>query len=725
MKVLRRIPPAFLISSILCIAFLSSAPAEKANEVAKLTKLSYLKWYKPVEYKVSPAVKGYTLPLQAKDVANCKDELAFVNIPPNSQLLLENGFEVTPFYKSDSLSDYYSKLTDKNLTVLVTTDSVLHMFHVLFDRALSVIEEDNFLDHVIKISESVIEGLRDQPEGARIEIGKAYLLAKRYMQITLSLAKGENKFDDEVVKKELANIEGAVGIATSPLFGYEEDYSQFIPRGHYTRSDKLKKYFKAMMWLGRFTFRLKGGDAKAQTIAATLLAHNLVQKGGSKLYDTIYSTTSFFVGYADDLTPYEYLTAFHKAVGENADPTVLADDEKYNALRAELLKCMPPSILGGAEFITPEDLKALQGKPSPELIEKYLQATMGMRFMGQRFVLDSFVLSKCVWPTIGQFEGAGTPVTGVPNRTMPTALDVMYALGNKYAESVLFEDQTASYKGYVEQIADLKRQIAALKPDDWHRNLYMGWLDILRESFADTQQGYQPFQNSLAWNYKKLNTALGSWTALRHDTVLYVKQSMTLGAGLPDRSKPYGFVEPAPEVYSRLLALLRTMVTGLKELGIRYDADYSLLPSQLAMLDKFLQDSLEISIEQLQNKVNTELQKEFFADVANTMDGILGHDEREYTSTIVVDVHTDMTSNRVLQCGTGPMYSAAVAFAMPDGKVSIAIGPVYSFYEFTQPLQNRLTDEAWKKLLEKKPPTHPRWITYFMMYAAPLADEMF
>ena len=35
-----------------------------------------------------------------------------------------------------------------------------------------------------------------------------------------------------------------------------EDYSQYIPRGHYTRSEELKKYFKAMMWYGRLTFRL-------------------------------------------------------------------------------------------------------------------------------------------------------------------------------------------------------------------------------------------------------------------------------------------------------------------------------------------------------------------------------------------------------------------------------------------------------------------------------------
>ncbi|MFI5384219.1 MAG: DUF3160 domain-containing protein, partial [Methanosarcina thermophila] len=37
-------------------------------------------------------------------------------------------------------------------------------------------------------------------------------------------------------------------------------YSQYIPRGHYERSDLLKAYFKSMMWYGRMTFRVNNED---------------------------------------------------------------------------------------------------------------------------------------------------------------------------------------------------------------------------------------------------------------------------------------------------------------------------------------------------------------------------------------------------------------------------------------------------------------------------------
>jgi len=48
---------------------------------------------------------------------------------------------------------------------------------------------------------------------------------------------------------------------------------------------------------------------------------------------------------------------------------------------------------------------------------------------------------------------------------------------------------------------------------------------------------------------QKMNTQLASWTELRHDNLLYAKQSYTGGTVC---SYPYSFVEPFPEFYSAL-----------------------------------------------------------------------------------------------------------------------------------------------------------------------------
>ncbi|RLG71387.1 MAG: hypothetical protein DRO11_04575, partial [Methanobacteriota archaeon] len=44
----------------------------------------------------------------------------------------------------------------------------------------------------------------------------------------------------------------------------------------------------------------------------------------------------------------------------------------------------------------------------------------------------------------------------------------------------------------------------------------------------------------------------------------------------------------------------------------------------------------------------------------------------------------------------------------------LGAGPVMSYYEFKQPAENRLTDEAWRKMLvEGKQPESPEWVENF------------
>ncbi|MCZ7596890.1 MAG: DUF3160 domain-containing protein [Gammaproteobacteria bacterium] len=82
----------------------------------------------------------------------------------------------------------------------------------------------------------------------------------------------------------LALIAAAEGIQPSPIFpglDYGEDYTRYIPRGHYTLDDGLKAYFRTMMWYGRMTFRLKTSSpevGRAETRSALLLVNALRQR---------------------------------------------------------------------------------------------------------------------------------------------------------------------------------------------------------------------------------------------------------------------------------------------------------------------------------------------------------------------------------------------------------------------------------------------------------------
>jgi hypothetical protein len=71
---------------------------------------------------------------------------------------------------------------------------------------------------------------------------------------------------------------------------------------------------------------------------------------------------------------------------------------------------------------------------------------------------------------------------------------------------------------------------------------------------AQNRENLPPFMQTAAWSRQKMNTQLASWTELRHNHVLYAKQSYS---GWGSCSTPCGYVEPYPELYQRLNKLAK------------------------------------------------------------------------------------------------------------------------------------------------------------------------
>lgn len=100
-----------------------------------------------------------------------------------------------------------------------------------------------------------------------------------------------------------------------------------------------------------------------------------------------------------------------------------------------------------------------------------------------------------------------------------------------------------------------------------------------------------------------------------------------------------------------------------------------------------------------------------------------GMERRERLTTIVADVQTDLNTNQVLEEGTGELRALVGAFSDDQGRVHLARGLTLSYYEFKQPLAERLTDEAWRVLLAQKPPAEPAWIASFTAKSSPTAIQ--
>jgi hypothetical protein len=753
----------------------SETPAETPmlkTEPIDLTKISgekldFARYYSLDALDVQLKVPQYELPLKTEEIANFTDFSSKISLSDGALALLKkNGFVVieNPFNpKEENITKPYTTLKTVDVPVFITSDSLLHLYHIQFDETLRQIEEREFYDDIWNISKKLMNASLEYYNNTEGDLKEAAKRNVAYFAVALSLLEPKEEqlcknnlekyycldpglasayfteeelakykfevpeFVKEDVEKELELIEKHEGFSVSPIFKYREDYSQYVPRGHYTRSEKLKNYFKAFMWYGRLGFLLKGGcndclvsaeDAKIQTIGASLIASEFARDEElKKKWDRIYAVTAFYVGLADDLGPYEYLEAMNSVFDGSFSVDKLTE-ENLQKLKAKLAEYQPPKIYGGTG--------ACEIEPpfNPEQADECLESTKGLRFMGQRFIPDSYMFTNLVFPYVGEYTGEGKPFTVVMSaagliRGFPRGLDVMALLGSKRAKELLDELNDSKYKNYEKQFKKLREEFDSFTEADWQKNLYWSWLFALKPLLKEFSDGYPTFMQTEAWQDKELTTALASWAELRHDTILYAKQSYTMQATscgpLCIQPKPtpkpiVGYVEPVPEFYNRLLAITRMTRKGLEDMNVLDEV----AKARLQSLERILERLLKISEKELRNEELTASDYAFIKNFGEELNDVISEvDEKAKKTTIIADVHTDINTKQVLEEGIGYVKLIVVAYKVPDGRILIGAGPVMSYYEFKQPMSNRLTDEKWRELLESNPPERPEWLANF------------
>lgn len=680
-------------------------------------------YYESPGYSVTARVPQYTLPLDIEKVSNWQ-ELSQRRTPYDvtriRALLERNGFGVMAVQSGEDMAAPYRLLKEANIPVFVTADTLLHLYHVQFGETLREIEETQFYPLARALTAALLEDANTQRRALTGNLGEAARRNAAFFSVAARLLDPQAATPPDLetaAGAELERIAAHSGFSASPIFVYEEDYSQYVPRGHYTRSETLERYFRALMWYGRMGFLLKSSEllppphAEMQTLGAALIASALprVAVGGRTALDVwnrIYTVTAFYVGVADDLTPQEYRNAIADVAGAAGNAAMLADPALFQRFRAALANLRNPRIYGGTgncEIGAPFD---------PAQIDECLDKSKGMRLMGQRFVPDSYLFQNLVGL---DYVGKGQPFTMVqtmlgPVRGFPRGLDWMDILGSRRAAAILEREGDTEYALYHDLRRALAGEFAALGEADWNRNLYWGWLHALKPLVAPFPEGYPTFMRTEAWEDKSLHTALASWTELRHDTILYAKQSYTpVRTSLPPPAR--GYVEPVPEFYARLLALTRMTTRGLDAMEALSAASRQRLDRLAALLDWLL----DLSLKELRNEPLTAEENDALASIATTLEAVVaGLPDASVRTTLVADVHTDGNTGMVLEQGVGKVDMLAAVAALPDGTLRIFLGPVLSYFEFKQPAAQRLTDEAWLEMLEQRPPVRSKWTESFL-----------
>jgi len=627
---------------------------------------------------------GPTLPTSLSSVLIADSLDFYLDDPAIAQHLLENGFVVAP---GDTRLFHwkYDGAPYGGYPVFVTTDAAYNVWHLVFDKILRELETDVLLPELEDLVTGMLAAARSQATDlAATPLSDHALRIEEWFEAAATLLDLDVGPIGARAQAEVDLVLAHTDTSESPTMGMSPcvlgsdaatcvSYATFKPRGHYTRSVELERFFRAMSMFGQTPLStLKADQVRLASLLIGLLESDPALEA---LWATIYDPTAFLVGIADDYTPYELSSVVKSVVpGGFSDPLAFVDSATIG------------SIVDGLETLRPITI-------DPEL--------PSVRFMGTRVTLDAFILDQLIDPNVGRVD--------------PSALDVAAALGSDHAMQVQLDGPAGDVAEYRPQLMRLRTVVTNRTSANWATTVYDAWLWAIQAVWADHGSEFPDFMRSDAWAAKSLQTGLGSYAELKHDTILYTKPAFAEGDGPPEPDvPPRHWVEPDPVAFQRLSAAAGLMQDGLSNRNLLPTEYDTLITDLRAMLDRFGR----IAEDELAGRAISAADNDWLRGIGATLEWMWLRtadldefglpDELDEDAAIIADIAT--TPLGALEIGTGRIDSILVLVPNDQGVFQVAVGGVYSFYEFWQDPSNRLTDEEWRARLDAgTEPDRPDW----------------
>ena len=613
------------------------------------------------------------------------------------QKLAEEGFAIVPSNTSQ-LFHVYERNDYSDFPSFVTTDLYLQLYHLYIDCMLRELEEYQLLPLMTGFTQDMIDATLAIIHNADNDDSETLRIAGRNLQffrVALHLFSGKPIADSYTTEK--AEIEKCLKAKNAPsgmLMDYMGEvsfpYSLFRARGHYTRSDALKRYFRGMMWLQTATMGLNYETEVKQAVQMAF-AMKLFKKTRQK-YDKINDLITLLMGKHDNLSLIQVLA--------EVDKTAMSMDELLNDDKeiAKLTKVL--NEIGNKQTrIRPKFEKTSHNK---------------INVMPQRYQPDAEVLQEMV-----DYDSKPT------KRAVPKGIDVMAAMGVTAAEQILKEEKT-EWKQLLTNLDKMKKRMNEI---DWSETTATQWMETLKVLTTGTDSKSPYFMQNPSWSKKDLNAALASWAELKHDAILYAKQPMgaECGGG-EDVPEPVvrGYVEPNVKFWKKAGELLENTAKILKAQDMmtekiegvtermKEEVEFLLRVSEKELAGKILSDEEYDQISYIGatfENISLDLLRMPNQELYNWAD-IEGADRKV---ALVADVYTANADNNpdkaILFEAVGDADEIYVVVEI-GGYLYLTRGAVLSYREFVQPINEpRLTDEEWQKQLESNPRKGvPEWM---------------
>ena len=643
-------------------------------------------------------------------------------------LLNKNGFVVTERLKRNSFGNAFLEIYNYDLPVFVSTDAILHALHMSCDAILMQVESNVLIEKL----DTLLSSLHAQLPAIAAKYSSSPAMKQMVNDIDVYLTVPQNLLgkvtaptfsENTAVVNQLLSLIKAEQPVSFALFSSTPrtiDFSQFTPRGHYTQPP-LSNYFQAMMWLGRTEMYLiapisvdqpqTDADIQRQTIDAVLVNETTEAAGKDSLLQEIDGIIQLFTGESDNITLPNICSLVQETNLSSADQ--LLDTLTWRKFQ-DTLALKPYAFQRiNSQILTSDPMSPDQIKPAASFL-----------LLGQRFVIDSYITGNVVYDKIIYDN---TKIL----RMLPSTLDVLFSLGNDAAAQIL-KPELDQYK-YSSNLSALRYLVDSYEPSFWQGTIYNGWLNSIRALNPPADRSaLPPFMQTAAWWQEKMNTQLSSWAQLRHDFLLYAKQSYS--GGVLTCSFPESYVEPIPQFFDAIKLFAENAAVKFQEplLQNSWVAGYITTMANIT-------DTLGcISSKELSNTPLSSAEKSFLKTMLYTAEygctptldgwytklyytGVTGLELQDMT---IADIHTaptDANGNTVgwvLHAGTGPLNLAVVVADLPDGTTTAVVGPVLSYYEYLATNFTRLTDQEWASMYNVAPSLRPSFVNLYLADSA-------
>ena len=624
---------------------------------------------KDYDVAFKPALKPYRV---QPDLSNVQPSEALKDMTDNRRkLLAANGILILP-----SVSKEFYEIYLENPAPFVTSDCVLHAYHVLLAETLRNAELHCLSPRQALLASAGFERMKV----IRAEVGEALAPAARdalvYWAVAARLADPNAAVPAEVqqaVAAELERIGQAAFIGAVDGQGPKRDYTIYQPIAGYGASDELRRYFVLNRYFTLATQPMDS-DRGAQACMLSALAVGTGDKALAAWLE-IARYRELLGGLGEDPTPITLLAAARKTFGDKLTHATLAEAQSIARLR----KTVAAQPRGGVA-------DQPQSVPGADPLAGY-----GMRMFP---------------PGVTVRAMAYQDVAAARERT-PRGEHVAALLGNELPA-------VAEDLGLLKKAMDeLSRRGKDAARQDVHT---LAMLAMSRLPF-EGKEGYPSFMAQPAWRIKTANTQMGAWSQVEHDLCLYVKDNaLYASAPMPMPEDFHGYVEPAPGFYAALASLTGRTREAFGQLGVfkitareassrpkgadkYWRPAVAVTENHFKALESLLLRLRDMSVKELEDRTFDQADIKLLKGLGRQLKHLAMNDStsdeaREPMSTIV-RIAREYLEEKGRYVGVGRPLKI-IAVVPYGGKLHCAVGAVYSYYEFDRPLRDALTDKQWK-----------------------------